>query len=357
MPTSSLDTLLSCSIMILLVLSAMLLLSRNVNAGMTDSSYEDERCRRLAESLLLSSGGPSDWGRMSGVVPSSFGLASEGLPYTYQLDIDKVSRLNSGNSFSITYLQLLESWGVQGVGARIEMSALFDLALNLSSVLGGENETTYYFDVLTERSGLPVSAQLSCYVVAKNYLHAFNSSTASTGNGSLTVSIPNSANGTALLVAFAMAEPRMVAFDVYSFGHNSPVPEPQGTFLRLSPLNYTLYASFLYDGEDISEARVFTCGHRLNLTRIREGPPTSEYRIPSLLEPSPMILVATGLNGSSFFGEWTSYPQVPLEMGADLGRSDVGLRVTSLSYVVTVNSVLYRFNVKFGGASINHAWQ
>ncbi len=357
MPASSLDTLVSCSVMTILVLSAMLLLSKNVNASITDSWYENEQCRKLAENLLLSSGAPSNWGRMSWVIPSIFGLASEGPTYTYQLDVDKVSRLNNRNSFFVTYPQLLESWGVHGVGVRIEMGPLFDLSLNLSSVLSGEDETTYHFDVLTERSGLPVSTLLSYYVVTRNYLQTCNSSTTPTGNGTLEVSIPNSTNGTALLVAFARTKPRMVAFNVYPFGHNSPDPEPQGTFLSLSPLNYSLYASFLYDEEEISVARVFTYDHCFNLTMVTEGPPTSEYRIPRLLGPSPMILVATGLNGSSFFGEWTSYPQVPLEMGADLEQSDVGLRVVSLSYVVTVNSVLYRFNLKFGGTSINHAWQ
>jgi len=351
MPASSIDTILASSIMIILATASMAIAAMTLYPRFNELSHRNdvERYQQLAKYILLNTGTPTEWGSMQEVVPSSFGLATVNSSYSYQLDVDKVSRLNDNNAYSITYLQLLESFGVRDVALRIEVDMLFDLSTSLVSTLNGENEATYNFELSTDKSGLPVSAQLSCYVVSKNYVDHEFSSTSSSGNGSVSITIPNSENGTALLVSFAKAESRMVAFDVYLFNHNSSAPEANGTFMTLSPLNYALNVSFLYPTEEVLMAHAFTYGYNSELTQISGDNQTAEYSFPHLLDPSPMILVLTGSNESSIFAEWVAYPQLPLTMGSDLKDLGAASKIVSFTYIVTVNSALYKCTIKFVG--------
>jgi len=351
MPASSIDTILACSIMIILASSAIAITSTTLNPYLNELSHKNdvERYQQLAKYILLNPGMPQNWGSTSEVVPSSFGLALANSSHPYQLDIDKVSRLNLENAYSLTYLQILEAFGVRDVALRIEIKALFDLSVDLISNSTDGNETTYTFEIITKKSELPISAQLSCYVISKDYIDDVVSSTSPSGNGSVSVTVPNSANGTALLVSFAKIETQIVAFNVYPFSHNSSPPEPNGTFMRLSPLNYTLNASFSYSNEEVLRAQVFTYNYTFEMTQIAGDNQTAEYRFPHLLDASPMILAITGFNGSSTFAEWVSYPQLPIEMGADLGDLDVAAKIVSLTYIVTIKSALYEFTVKFLG--------
>jgi len=351
MPASSIDTILACSIMIILASSAMAITSITLNPYLNELSHKNdiERYQQLARYILLNPGTPPNWGSTTGVVPSIFGLALANSSYSYQLDVDKVSRLNNENAYSLTYPQILEAFGVRDVALRIEIKPLFDLYVDLVSNSTEGNETTYIFRIVTKKSELPISAQLSCYVISKDYVDNVVSSTSPSGNGSVSVTIPNSANGTALLVSFAKVETQMVAFNVYPFSHNSSTPEPKGTFMRLNPLDYTLNVSFSYPNEEVLRAQVFTYNYTFEMTQIAGNNQTAEYRFPHLLDASPMILVITGFNGSSTFAEWVSYPQLPIEMGVDLSGLDAAAKIVSLTFIVTINLALYEFTIKFVG--------
>lgn len=352
MPASTIDTILASSIMIILVSSAMAITSMTLHPSLNELSHKNdiERYQQLAKYILLCPGTPPNWGSMPEVIPSTFGLASVNCLHPYQLDVDKVSRLNGESAYSITYLQLLEAFGVRDVALRIEVETLFHVSVSLVSTSTGENETTYDFEILAKKSDLPVSAKLSCYVISKDYVDGLVSSTSSSGNSWVSFTIPNSANGTALLVSFAKIETQIVAFNVYSFSHNSSsTPEPNGTFMRLSPLNYTLNVSFSYPNEEVLRAQAFSYNYTFELTQISGDNQTAEYGIPNLLDSSPTIIAITGSNGSFSFAEWVSYPQLPIEMGADLGGSDDASKIISLTYIVTINFALHKFNIKFGG--------
>lgn len=337
--------------MIILASSAMAITSITLNPYLNELSQKNdvERFQQLARYLLLNPGTPPNWGSTPEVVPSSFGLALANSSHPYQLDVDKVSRLNEENAYSITYPQILDAFGVLDVALRIEIKPLFDLSVDLISDSTEGNETTYTFEIMTKKSDSPISAQLSCYVISKDYVDNVASSTSSTGNGSASVTIPNSANGTALLVSFAKVETQIVTFNVYPFNHNSSTPEPNGTFMRLNPLNYTLNASFSYPNEEILRTQVFTYNYTFEMTQITGANQTAEYRFPHLLDASPMILVITGFNGTSTFAEWVSYPQLPTEMGVDLSVLDAAAKVVSLIFIVTINSALYEATIKFVG--------
>lgn len=272
----------------------------------------------------------------------------------YQLDIDKVSRLNSDNAFSLTYAQLLQSLGVKDAVFRIEIKTLLNLTTNLISSTVGTNETTYEFEVSATKGGLPVSTYLRGYVVVKDYVKSFASSTA-TGKASIIIEVPNSVNGTALLLTFAKEKTvsQMVTLNVYAFGHNSTTPFPNKTFTKMSPLNHVLNATFTSPSEEVLSVWVFTYNYNFSLVENSNGTQTAEYSIPRLLDSSPLLLVITGLNGSSSFAEWTAYPQVPLQIGTNFDTSISGAKIVSISHIATINSAMYEVITKWGGPSQN----
>jgi len=341
--------------MIILALSAMVGTSKLMAPYLSDLSHRDdaERFQQLASHLLLNTGTPPNWGQMRDTKPNSLGLTKEESSLPYELDIDKVSRLNSENIYSLTYSELWEALGVKDVTFQIEIKTLFELSLNLisNSTLG--NETVYEFEVATRKSGMPISAILSGYVIVENFVDKVTSSTDSNGVGSVSVGVPNSVNGTALMLVFAKAQAnsQMVSFNTYAFSHHSKSPLPNRTFTRLSPLNHVLNASLAYSTTEIIKAQIFTFNYNFSLTEKAQGAQTLEYLIPRLLDPSPMVMVLTGYNGSTSFAEWVSYPQLPLQIGVDFSESVAGSKVVSLSHIVTINFALYEVVAKWGGLS------
>jgi len=354
MPASSIDTFLACSVMIVLVLSAMVSTSNTLRPSMNELLHRKdvERFQQLAQYLLLNKGVPTNWGSLGNVIPDSLGLADSDSSQPYQLDIDKVSRLNGNNIYSLSYSQLWQLSGVSDVSFRIEIQTLFNLSTTLISTTRDVNDTTYQFEVYAEKSGAPVLARLHSYVVARDYVKSFKSSTSSNGHSSILVTLPNSLNGTVILLTFAKAEnnPQIVAFDVFTFSHNSSEPLPNRTFTRLDPLNYVLNVTFTYPSEEVLKTLVFTYNYNFSLIEKSRSAQTVEYSIPRLLDASPMLLVITGINQSSSFAEWSSYPQVPLQIGADFDESDNGAKTVSFSHIVTINEALYEIVTKWSGA-------
>jgi len=353
MPSSTIDTFLACSIMIILALSAMVGTSKIMAPYLNDLSQRDdsERFQEFASHILLHTGSPVNWGQMKDNTPNTLGLAKADSSLPYELDIDKVSRLNNENVFSLTYAQLWEAFGIQDVAFQIEVRALFDLSVNMISNSSQGNQTTYEFKVTTLKSGMPISANFVGYVALKDFVERATSSTNSSGVGSFSVNIPNSLNGTALVMVLARAQvnPQVVSFNTYSFGHNSLSPFPNQTFTRLSPINYILNTSLVYSTVEVLKARLFTYNYSFILTEKTHGVQTREYSIPHLLDSSPMIIVLTGTNGSVSFAEWVSYPQLPLQIGVNFSESIAGSKVVLKNQIVTINSALYEVITKWGG--------
>jgi len=339
--------------MIILALSAMAGTSKLMAPYLNDLSHRDdaERFQQLASHLLLKAGTPPNWGQTGTGVPSSLGLAKADSSLPYELDIDKVSRLNSDNIYSLTYSELWEAFGVKDAAFQIDIRTLFELSISLVSNSTQGNNTVYEFQVATRKSGMPLSTNLNCYVVVEDFVEKATSSTGSDGVGSLIVDVPNSVIGTALVLVFARAQvnPQMVSLGTYALGHNSPSPLPNETFTRLSPLNHVLNASLVYSTTEILKVLIFTFNYNMSLTEKTRGVQTVEYFIPRLLDSSQMITVLTGYNGSTSFAEWVSYPQLPLQIGVDFSESVAGSKIVSVSNIVTINSALYDVVTKWGG--------
>lgn len=352
MPASSVDTFFACSLMVILIVAAMAGTAKIAQPYLNDLSNMNsvERYRGLADCLLLSTGDPSSWGKLTDDIPTVFGLASE-TQEPYELDLDKISRLNRYNIYSIAYPEIWTTLETRDISLNIKIHPLFDVSVNLASSQSGEGETTYTFQVSTLKSGFPISTWLQCYVIVETYVDGISSSTASSGSGIVNATLPNSLNGTALLVVFAKAKAnsQIISFTSYSFSHNSETPEPNRTFLQLSPLNHVLNVTFQYQSVEVSNAYVFTYNYHFNLSQSGSGNQTLEYTIPQLLDPCPMILVLNGNETSKPFAEWTAYPQLPLETGADFNESTTRSSVVAVTYIVRINSVLYEFVITVRG--------
>jgi len=351
MPSASMETLLACYIMTVLVLSSMVGISVVVHPYLESqlSRYSVDSSRSLAEYWLLNPGSPSNWGSASNLDLTAFGLAKVNYKTPFDLDIDKVTRLNQENTYHVSFYEVFTALGTEDRAIKIRIAPIFDIDINLTSQSVGNDSTVYTFEVSTERSNLPVTTTLHCYVILGDYVDTVTSTVQ--GEGSLEVEIPNSLNGTALLIAFARAEPRVISFNVYSFGHNtSESPNQPGTFIKLSPLNFTLYAEHLFPEENVSSVKVFTYSYNFDLTKKSETGQTEMYTIPRLLEASPMILVITGTNQSRSFAEWVAYPQLPIDFGSSFDGQRSASNSISCNFVVTINSALYECRIILGDA-------
>lgn len=353
MPSSSIDTFLASSVMIVLALSGIVGTSKLMEPYLNDLANRDstERFQYLASHLLLTTGTPANWGQLKGTRPTSLGLAKANALKPYELDIDKVTRLNSGNIYRLDYPDLWQMLGVKDVSFRIEIRTLFELSIELVSNSNQGSQTMYEFEIISTKSGVPVAANLSSYVIVKDFVNRTTTLTSSNGVGTFSLGIPNSINGTALLLVFAQstANPQVIAFNTHAFVHHSPNPSPNSTFTRLSPLDYVLNVSLLSPSVEILCSQIFTFNYNFNLTVTVQDAQTIEYAIPHLIDRSPMILVLTGLNGSTSFAEWVTYPQVPLEVGANFSESIAGSRIAVQNHIVAIDSALYEVVTTWGG--------
>jgi len=352
MPAISVDTFFACSLMVMLVLSAMAgaskLLYPHIN-GATEENIE-ERYREISKYLLLNDGTPSNWGQSGQTIPETFGLAKAGLDNPYELDIDKVSRLNSENIYTLSYAQIFTALKMSDVSLGMEIKPIFDVAINLTATFEGENETVYQFEISTENHGVAVQAELKCYVIAENHFEA-NSAYVSEGKACLNVTIPKDIVGPALLAVFARSNcnTKITSFNACTFAHNSAEPKPKGTFLRLSPVNYTLTTSLIYPEMFLSDAYALAFNYNSTLTQTSNSSESATYSIPHFLDPSPMLIVVTGWNSTDFFAEWTAYPQIPLQMGADFASSATLSKVFAYTYLITIDSAIYECTIWLGG--------
>ncbi|MEM3873958.1 MAG: hypothetical protein QXU45_02365 [Candidatus Bathyarchaeia archaeon] len=352
MPAISIDTFFACSLMVLLVLSAMAATSSLLYQPISNS-FGDEAFTRygeIAKYILLNAGNPVDWGENSQTVPEDFGLADAEAVSPYALDMDKVSRLNGENLQSLSYAQIYTSLKIPDISFRIEIKPLFETVVNLTAIYEGEGETTYEFEVETLRSSVNVPAELRLYVVAENLLQNLGVHS-SDGEIRLNVTIPNSVNGPALLVVLAKSayNAKIVSFAAYAFAHNFQNPAGKGSFLRLSPLNYTL--NVVLNNPDITrlDAYALTFNHASTLEFMASQNQHATFAIPRFLDASPIVLVATGWNSTQFFIEWTVYPQIPAATGISPTDSMSLADVYAYTHVVTINSALYRCTVWLGG--------
>lgn len=345
---TALDTLLACSIMVIVTLAAMSGTATTIQPYQLDSSkpYEAKFKAELAEQILLDSGQPSNWGIETDRQVIRFGLALENSHLPYELDMEKIARLDENNNHHLDLKTITSSLAPESRILGISLKPLFEIDASLISqtLNGEEKEYTFHVDVM--KSGLPVSASLRSYTVLNDYLiisEAYNIS----NSIDFSVRLPNSLNGTALLIIFARAEPNVTSFTVLTFKHNMMnEPQRKGTFLKMSLENHVLNVESFDSSIGVDRVRIFTLNYFFNLTRISNREET-EFNVPNISNSGPMILVASGSNGSLQFNEWTSQPLLPLNFG--LSSSESGSTNTmSYRFIVSIDSTLYECHITLG---------
>lgn len=352
MPAVSVDTFFACSLMVIAVLAAMAGASKLLYPYISNNVDQNtvRRYEQISRYMLLNSGKPSSWGQNGQISPETFGLAEDGSECPYELDIDKVSRLNNESRYAVSYADLFTSLKLVDVSFRLEIKPVFEVIVNLTATFPLTNETVYQFELLTEKHGSSVPAELKCYVVAENYLDATSVYTAN-GKVYQNVTLANNITGPALLIVFARHafNAKVVSFSVFPFAHNSAEPNLAGTFLKLNPLNHVLNASFVHSGLNLSRAYALTFDYNSTLTQTMQSNESASYGIPRFLSPSPTVVVLTGWNSSVFFAESVAYPQIPLQAGADFAGAMSLSNVFAFTYAVTINSAVYECTVWLGG--------
>ena len=343
MPAISIDTFFACS----LIVSVALLATASLAGTMQDrinamqDLNKDNYLRNIADHLATSCGTPVDWGA-SEAVPSSFGLADSDSTHPYAVDIDKISRLNSENSYALSYAQASIAGRLNNVALGISVSQMLTITATLTGNSSIGDETAYTFQISVNQASGPVSATLQCYVVTKDAVSTVSNDTSSAGVGYITVQIPEASNGPALLVVFARAafDERVTAYEAYSFAHLAEEPSPNHTFLGLSPLNHTLSVEENFPDVSLDHGYAFSFGYQSNLTAAS----ASTYAIPEFVDKSPTVLVVSGVNDTTPFVEWTAYPCVPLDFGSDFENSEQNVFV----YTVLITGALYKLTLSFG---------
>ena len=221
--------------------------------------------KAIADHIVTSPGSPRT-GEQTAAVPADFGLAASDSTAPFELDIDKVSRLNSLNSYSLSYFDMANAAKLSNIALGIAVTQVMSIDIQqLSNSTNGEN-LAVSFSILTSVESKPTSASLNCYAVANNYVTDVANSS-SDGLGLVTIQIPIADAGNALLVVFARAscDDRITSYGVYDFASSSQQTAPNNQILTLSPLNYNVSYTSNSSGITGVGGSVFSFNYQKNL--------------------------------------------------------------------------------------------
>lgn len=342
MPSTSFDTFFACTIIVMAVLIATAFLGVTLQARITSTEdvNKDSYLKSVADGIVTHQGTPVMWGAFQ-MPPSVLGLASSEATGTYELDIDKVSRLSSQNLHAINYLDLLSAAQLSSISLGISVNQVMDLTIKQSSNYTLASETYVVLDVSTRLNSKACSAAVNTYVIAQGHLDNYTASVSDSGSASLTVHIPTTLVDDAFVAVFACADcdERLTSYGIYSIAQGNQQTLPSSAALALSPQDYTLtYNSSA--GITMKNVYVLTYAFTSNVTSFA----ASSCSIPQYIGHSPYVLVACGAKGADYVQEWTSYPQVPLTTGSGFSNQERHV----FSYLVTVEGVLYRVEISLG---------
>jgi hypothetical protein len=345
LPTSSFDTFFACTI----ILAAALIATGFVTSTMqtridnTKNITGQSYLQAIANHIVTNPGTPINWGT-SFNAPTSFGLAAGSSAIPYALDIDKITKLNSLNNYSLSYFDI-ESSAKLNIALGITISQVMDINVEDSGNFKTNNLTFFTLSISTSVDSQPVSAELNCYVTSNNCLDNITGSTSDAGSGNVILQVPNDAVDNALVILFARAsfDERITSYTIFNLANSTQETSPASGFLSLSPFNYTL--SFTNSsGLIIQNCYVFSYGYWHNLSYTQGA---TQCEIPRIVDKSPLIMLVDGVDNGTYFQEWVSYPEVPFNAGSDFSGSEQNI----FAYTVTINGVLYKLEISLGGST------
>ncbi len=342
MPSTSIDTFFACTLIVSVAIVATVFAAGNMQTQIDalQNKNEQDYLQTIADSIVFSPGTPEDWGS-TGLIPQDFGLSAHDSPHPFELDIDKITRLSSRNDHALSYLQIMKASRL-GVAFGVTVSQMLSVNIQPSGNVSGGGFTTYSFVVTVSKDTVPMPSLLNYYVLASSYLENASVATSDTGDATVSFQLPDSSGGNALLIVFARADidSRMTSVEVYSFGHLDGNPQPNLTFLRLSPLNQSLTVTSHSQETSITRSLALSFSYASDIIATSN----STFDIPRFRDSSPILLVLQGLNGTSSFAEWTTYPQLPNQTGADFSRSTTNV----FDYLVTIDGTFYKLRLNLG---------
>jgi hypothetical protein len=307
----------------------------------TQDINKESYLQAVADHIITNPGAPVNWGTSSSV-PADFGLAAASSTIPYELDIDKITRLNNLNNYALSNFSMENAAKLNNIALGITVSQVMTINITQTSSSPNGNDVFFTFTILTSIDSEPTSASLNCYV-ANDSLSDVTYSTSGIGVYDVTFKIPSAATGNAILIVFARAsfDDRITSYAIYNFQNSTQESAPSNDILSLTPLNYMLSYTNSTD-VTIQNGYIFSYSYQQNLTLVQG---TSQYLIPTIIDNSPFVIVLCGsLDNGTYFQEWTSYPQVPLTAGSSFEDSEQNV----FSYIVTINGVLYKVNISFG---------
>ena len=342
MPSNSFDTFFACTIIVAAALIATAFLGSTLQARITSTQdvNKDSYLKAIADHLVTNPGTPVDWG-IGTSFPQDFGLAQSQFSVPYELDMDKVSRLNSQNLATFNYTTLLNATKLNNIALGIEVEQILSISVDQieNHTVGSDNWFT--FQVTTSINSKQTDTSLHLYVAANNYLS--NSTTvASNGYAEITFQVPSASIDHALMVLFARdsLDERITAYIIYNFATGTQQLTPNNTSVTLSVNDYVLTCSLKSAGVTVQNGYVLSYAFKSDLTSLSE----TQFTVPEIIEKSPLVIVAYGDDDGAYFQKWTAYPQIPLTTGSTFEWSEQNI----FSYLVTVNGVLYRLNISLG---------
>ena len=206
----------------------------------TQDVNKDSYLKAIADRIVSNPGTPNDWGA-SANIPSDFGLSVVSPTLAYELDKDKISRLNTQNHASLSYIEIVKAAKLNKIAFGISISQIITINISQSSnnTVGGE--TSFNFSVSTSIDSKPTSANLRCYLIADSYTETVTGITES-GVGEVTIKLPTAIADDALFVVFARApfDQRITSYVIYNFATSTQETTPHNTVLSPSPLANTL---------------------------------------------------------------------------------------------------------------------
>jgi hypothetical protein len=346
LPTTSFDTFFACTILVAAALIATAFLGSTMQTRInnTQDINKESYLKAIAQHIITSPGTPNDWGT-SNIVPEDFGLAASPSTIPYELDMDKISRLNHQNNYSLTYPNIVNSAKLTGLALGIKVSQLLSVNIEQTENHTIGNQVSFTFAISTSIDSKPTSASLHCYIVANNYLSDLTDAT-SNGVGDVTVQIPSAETENALLVVFVRSsfDDRITSYAIYNFADSTQESTPSNAVLALSPTNYTLNFTQNMPDVTVQKGYLFSYTYQSIVTSISN----TECQIPKIVDKSPFVMVICGVNGAAYFQEWTSYPQIPLSAGSNFEGSEQNV----FSYIVTIKDTLYKLDLSFGDVVI-----
>jgi hypothetical protein len=203
-PSTAFDTFFACTIIVAAVLIATAFLGVTLQARIagTDDTNKDNYLKAIADRMITYSGNPYDWG-LGTDVPADFGLARYSSEYAYQLDIDKVSRLNRQNNNVLSYVDLVDSAKLNNMSLAISVKQVMDLSVKQLNAYIIDDVSYVELSLTASINSRPISARLNCYLVADSYLYNVSAVIPSSGSYTLTVHVPTSKVEDAFVIVFA----------------------------------------------------------------------------------------------------------------------------------------------------------